>query len=118
MLTLIEKQQQFSVLLSKFINDLTTRGYKITLGEAFRPLAVAAIYASQGEGIKNSLHTMRLAVDLNIFLNGAFLTSVEDLTIPGNLWESYTTDLVECCWGGRFQNVDADHFSISSGGIK
>lgn len=106
------------MLLSKFINDLTIRGYKITLGEAFRPLGVAAIYAAQNEGIKNSLHTMRLAIDLNIFLDDKFLQAKEDLVIPGNLWESYSTDLVQCCWGGNFESPDCDHFSISNSGIK
>jgi hypothetical protein len=118
LLTLLEKQQTFSVLLSKFINDLTVRGYKITLGEAFRPLGVAAIYAAQGEGIKNSLHTMRLAIDLNIFLGGQYLQSENELAIPGALWESYSTELVECSWGGRFTPPDTDHFSIANDGTR
>ena len=117
-MTLLEKQQAFSEFVSKFTEDLLLRGYKITLGEAYRPPEMAQVYASQGKGIANSNHTIRLAIDLNIFLDGRFLTSKEDLTIPGQIWKSYSSDLIECCWGGDFAKTDADHFSFSHGNIK
>ncbi len=117
-LTLLEKQMHFSLMLSRLIHDLSLRGYSVTLGEAYRPLGVAAIYAEMGEGIKNSLHTLRLAVDLNIFHDGVFLKEKADLVIPGQIWESYSNDLVECVWGGRFERVDADHFSFAHNGLK
>lgn len=116
-LSLLEKQMHFSLMLSRLIHDLSLRGYDITLGEAFRPLGVAMIYADQGEGIKNSLHTLRLAIDLNIFLRGTYLKTVGELSIPGSLWESYSNDLVDCRWGGRFSPPDADHFSFLHGGV-
>jgi hypothetical protein len=118
MLTLLEKQKQFSVFLARFIVDLGLRGYGVTLGEAYRPLGVAMIYAAQNEGIKNSLHTLRLAIDLNIFLGTHWMQSKDELIIPGVLWESYSNDLICCVWGGRFTHEDCDHFSISHSGIK
>lgn len=117
-MTLIEKQQLFSKMVALFINDLSERGYAVTLGEAFRPLLVAKMYADQKTGIINSNHVSRLAIDLNIFLNGKYLLSKEDLLIPGKLWKSYSTDMVECVWGGDFEEPDSDHYSFSHNGIK
>jgi hypothetical protein len=77
---------------------------------------MADIYAKEGKGIRNSLHTMRLAVDLNLFKAGEFLTEKDAYGPAGEFWESLSTDDFECCWGGRFN--DSDHFSISHGGIK
>jgi len=117
-LGLLEKQKIFSRLLAKFIYDLNIRGYEITLGEAWRPESVAELYEKEGKGIRQSNHTNRLAIDLNIFYEKDWLISKEDLMIPGKLWKSYSNELVECCWGGDFKNVDAQHFSISHAGVK
>jgi hypothetical protein len=117
-LTLVEKQQQFSLFVARFIEDLRKRNYYVTLGEAFRPEEMAQIYASTGKGIVNSNHRIRLAIDLNIFYEGGFLTTKEDLEIPGRLWKSYSNDLIECCWGGDFKRVDANHFSFLHNGIR
>lgn len=117
-LTLVEKQQQFSLFLSRFIADLRKRNYYVTLGEAYRPEQMAEIYASTGKGILQSNHRIRLAIDLNIFYEGGLLTTKEDLEIPGRLWKSYSTDLITCCWGGDFKRVDAFHFSFLHNGIK
>lgn len=118
MLTLLQKQKVFIITVAKFINDLTMRGYDITGGELYRPLPMAVIYASTKQGILASNHTIRLAIDLNIFYNDEYLTSKEDLAIPGNLWKTYSTQLVECCWGGDFETPDSDHFSFEHNGIK
>lgn len=118
-LTLLEKQKAFSRCVSKFINDLALRGYSVTLGEAYRPPAVANIYASENKGIANSNHIIRLAIDLNLFLDKKWLQTVEELTIPGALWKSYSTDTIECAWGGDFKpNPDSDHYSFLHGKIR
>lgn len=117
-MSLLQKQQIFAKLLARFITDLHLRGYEITIGEVFRPTEMAEIYASQGKGIKNSLHTLKLAVDLNIFYQGKFLTTKEELEIPGKLWKAYTTSLVQTCWGGDFERVDANHYSVFHNGLK
>lgn len=117
-LGLLEKQQIFSKLLSKFISDLNLRGYEVTLGEAWRPESVASLYAKENKGIEKSNHINRLAIDLNIFFGKEWLITKEDLQIPGRVWKSYSNELVECCWGGDFKEVDAQHFSILHNGIK
>ena len=117
-MALIEKQKIFSRLLAQFIQDLYKRGYEVTLGEAWRPEAVAELYEREGKGISKSNHCQRLAIDLNIFYGKAWLLDKEDLQIPGTIWKSYSNSLIECCWGGDFAEVDAQHFSILHAGIK
>lgn len=100
-------------LLARLVDKATELGYELTLAEAYRPPELAELYASQGRGIRNSLHTLRLAIDLNVFRQGQWLhtgTQFEDL---GIYWESLAPD---CRWGGRFQ--DGNHFSIEHRGVK
>lgn len=117
-MALIEKQKIFSRLLAQFIQDLYRRGYEVTLGEAWRPEEVAKYYAEQGRGINGSNHINRLAIDLNIFFHKDWLITKEDLEIPGKIWKSYSSSLIECCWGGDFKEVDAQHFSILHNGTR
>lgn len=115
-MNLIEKQKLFPQLLAKFYMDLKNMGYEFTQGEAYRPPETAKLYSQAGKGITNSLHCLRLALDLNLFKNNVFLTKLEDYRPAGELWESYSTSQATCAWGGRFQ--DADHFSLSHNGVR
>lgn len=123
-MTLLDKQFAFSRLIVELIEEAYRRGYTLTLGEMWRPPETAALYAKQGKGIKNSLHTQRLAVDLNLFLNGKFLTKTEDYEGLGLFWENLSTPGLQCCWGGRFKDSrgrprpDGNHFSIAHEGRK
>jgi hypothetical protein len=117
-ITLLEKQHAFSKTLAKFILDLASRGYCVTLGEAWRPNQQAQLYAVTGQGIKNSNHCIRLAVDLNIFLDRVWLVTRQELEIPGILWKSYSNDLFTCCWGGDFKSADCCHFSFEHNGTQ
>ena len=123
-LTLEEKQAVFSKLAARLIAHAGELGYDVTLGEAWRSEAVAASrpmrlwYSQHGEGIKNSLHTKRLAIDLNIFHARKILTKKADYEPLGVWWESQSTPLYRCRWGGRFKRTDADHFSIEHEGIQ
>lgn len=118
MLALHDKQALFSKSVAKFIWDLNELGYQVTLGEAWRPKQVAAIYAQQGKGITRSLHIQRLAIDLNIFRDGVWLDAVDTCLPAGRLWESYQITDILFCWGGRFQSPDIFHFSFEDGGIR
>lgn len=116
---LIASQKHFAASLVPFFTWLHGKGYDVTLGEAYRPPEMAAIYAKEGRGIANSLHTQRLAIDLNIFdCMGKFLVDLADLEIVGAYWESLSTAEYTHCWGGRFAKPDADHFSVEYQGVK
>lgn len=115
-MSLLEKQKVFTRLLAKLIEHAYSLGYQITLGEAWRPQSTADYYAKIGKGIRNSLHTQRLAVDLNLFKGNKYFTHSKDYKQLGEYWESLSTEEYKCCWGGRFR--DGNHFSIEHGGKK
>jgi hypothetical protein len=117
-MTLGQKQRIFTRLVGVLIEWTYQNGYELTFSEAYRTPEQAAIYAKQGKGIKNSLHTKRLAIDLNLFKNGVYLTRSEDYLPLGMVWEQMSGPGYQCCWGGRFKRPDGNHFSIEHEGIK
>ncbi len=112
-MTLSERQQIFTRNVAKLIEYVFNAGYACTFGEAYRPQPMADLYAKQGKGIKLSLHTVRLAVDLNLFKNGKYLTDTADYEPIGVYWEALHP---ENAWGGRFK--DGNHFSMEYEGRK
>ena len=114
--TLGEKQKIFTRLLAELIKYAYDEGYELTLSEAFRTKEQAELNAKRGIGIRNSLHRKRLAIDLNLFRNGAYLSSTNAHKPLGEFWESLSTPGLNCCWGGRFN--DGGHYSIQHGRVK
>lgn len=115
-MTLREKQSLFALLFAKLIIYATSElKLDVTIAEVLRTQAEAALNAKQGDGIKNSLHTKKLAGDLNIFRNGVWLQTKEDYKELAFYWKSLHP---LCRWGGDFTHVDADHFSIEHEGVR
>ncbi|MDE2097845.1 MAG: M15 family metallopeptidase [Patescibacteria group bacterium] len=112
-MTVGELQRKFAGMVGKLIDFAYAQGYELTFGEAYRTPEQAQLNAKAGTGIANSLHCIRLAVDLNLFKDGAFLAKVSDYLPLGEFWES-----LGGAWGGRFERPDADHFSLAYGGRK
>src|SRR5689334_17191417 len=110
-MTLREKQSAFVVLVAKLIQHATEQGYALTFGEAYRSPEEAARLAKAGKGIEKSLHTSRLAIDLNLFKDGVYLADTAAYKPLGEWWEAQGSPGLECCWGGRFK--DGNHFSIA-----
>lgn len=115
-MTLREKQSLFAVDAARLVLKATEIGYAVTLGETYRSKEEAERLASLGKGIKTSLHTQRLAIDLNLFRDGQYLTDGDDYQPLGEWWEAQSFDGAEHCWGGRFK--DGNHFSIAHNGRK
>lgn len=86
------------------------------MGETWRAKSQAKQNAELGIGIQNSLHCLRLAVDLNLFRNGKLLIRTEDYAPLGKWWEEQSTKQYKCCWGGSFG--DGTHFSIEHQGVR
>jgi hypothetical protein len=95
------KQSKFVRMAALLILYADEKGYELTFGDAF---------ALSGHK-KNSNHYIRLAIDLNLFKDGKYLTSTEDHRELGEFWES-----LGGCWGGRFD--DGNHYSIEHNGRK
>jgi hypothetical protein len=104
-MTLRQKQSLFVRLVGELIDFATSRGWEFTFGDAAR-------MDRQGH-MPNSLHYSRLAIDLNLFVNGRYIRSGENPAYLelGEFWESLDP---LCAWGGRFG--DANHFSLHHGG--
>ncbi|MEQ9938726.1 M15 family metallopeptidase [Pectobacterium polonicum] len=112
-MTLSEKQQRFTQMIGQLITWAKENGYQLTFGEAFRTSEQAKLNAKSGAGIANSLHTQRLAVDFNLFINGQYQTQTEAYTPLGEYWESLGGS-----WGGRFTSrPDGNHFSLEHNGV-
>lgn len=110
-MTLRQKQSFFVARIALMINYAYAQGYELTFGDAQRTVAEATRL-----GFPNSNHIRRLAIDLNLFKNGHYLSSTESHRPLGEFWESLSTDDVKCCWGGRFG--DGNHYSIEHNGVK
>ena len=114
--TLGQHQQRFLPLVAKLIEFAYAQGYTLTAGEMYRSPEQAALNAQHGTGIANSLHILRLAVDLQLFKDGTYLTDPVAYQPLGDYWKTLDP---ACAWGGDFVHlVDADHFSLSGGGIR
>ncbi|AJI86362.1 D-alanyl-D-alanine carboxypeptidase family protein [Yersinia rochesterensis] len=101
-------------MIGMLITFAYANGYQLTFGESYRTLEQAKLNAKAGTGISNSLHTSRLAVDFNLFINGVYKTKSEDFLPLGKYWES-----IGGSWGGRFKsNPDGNHFSLEHNGVR
>ena len=115
-MTLLEKQQVFARLAARLILRANEIGYEVTLGEAWRPQVTADYYASKGTGSKTSNHLNRLAIDINLYVNGVWLKNTEHHEPLGKWWEGQSSELWTCMWGGRWG--DGNHYSFEHKGVK
>lgn len=117
-MTLREKQSIFAELVTQLILKAEELGFQVTLGECYRSPEEAERLFKLGKGIKNSLHCIRLAIDINLFKDGKYLASTESHRPLGEFWESLDLEGkdIKCVWGGRFG--DGNHYSIAHGNRK
>jgi hypothetical protein len=96
---LFDKRVKFTSLMARLIRYMIEQGYTPLHGK---------------DGLKHmskSLHYEGLAVDIDLFKDGVYLTSTEDHRQFGEFWESLDED---CRWGGRFKgNPDGNHYAIT-----
>jgi len=106
------KQELFMRLLPRLINKAHELGFDIRGGDLFRDPRVHGAYGEKvGYGYKNSCHKFKLAIDLNLFLDGIFMRTTEEHRILGQWWEKQHE---LCRWGGRFG--DGNHYSLTHSG--
>ena len=115
---LLEKQQEFTRCVSQLINFATAQGFGFTLGDAYRdPRVFGSLGDKKGYSAANSCHKVRLAIDLNLFVDGEYITDgdCEEYQLLGQAWKSMNK---LARWGGGFRGGDANHFSFEYGGYK
>lgn len=109
--SLSARQRRFARLVPRLIDKAHELGFEVTLGDAYRdPRVFGPMGVAKGYGRARSAHKQRLAIDLNLFRNGVFLTSTADHEPLGLWWEQQGGT-----WGGRFN--DGNHYSLEHGGV-
>lgn len=132
-------QRAFARCLASLEAKILADGFEYTIGEGYRtaeqaainslslfdrakvaalieskyPVLAEAIRVSVSQGIKNSVHTKRLAQDINLFKDGEFLVKPEDYVPFGEWWKKQHPS---ARYGGDFG--DFDHFSFEWNGVK
>jgi len=86
---LLNRQITFMRNLPRLIDRAFTLGYEVTGGELYRDQQCPC-------GSKASKHHDRLAIVLNLFLDGEYLTDAESHRELGEWWEGMGGK-----WGGR-----------------
>ena len=110
--TLGQKQRRFGRMVAALLNKALEMGYEYTFGDAFRDTRLHGDFGQKrGYGAAKSLHKLKLAIDLNLFKDGKYLSSTEAHRPLGEWWES-----IGGTWGGRFN--DGNHYSLEHGGCK
>ena len=95
-MSLRKRQSEFARMVPRLIDYAHSLGLEVTLGDAYRDPRCPY-------GSKSSRHRSRLAIDLNLFRDGDYLTKTEDHTQLGEWWEQQGG-----IWGGRFN--DGNHY--------
>ena len=110
--TLSQKQRRFAKMVGEFLETIHEEGYEVTFGDAYRdPKLHGEIGEKKGYGHAKSCHKLRLAIDLNLWKDGVYLTATEAYKEIGLIWER-----MGGTWGGRFE--DGNHFSLEHQGMK
>lgn len=111
--TLGQKQRRFTRAIGMLICHAYDLGYELTVGDAYRDPRLHGNHGEKkGYGSANSVHKLRLAVDLNLFVGGEYITSGDH---PA--W-----DKLHKYWkglgGANMVPNDANHFSFEYGGFR
>lgn len=114
-MTLGQKQRAFARLVPRLIDKAHELGFEVTLGDAYRdPRSHGKVGEKKAYGAAFSCHKVRLAIDLNLFRDGVYLTGVTpEYTALGEWWEQQHEF---SAWGGRW--ADYNHFSFTHEGIR
>lgn len=112
-MTLSKAQQEFAQHIAHLIQHIHASGYACTFGDAYRsPKSHGGMGEPGPYGRPYSAHKQRLAVDLNLFKDGKYLSGSESHRPFGEYWRALDDNNV---WGGDFN--DGNHYSRRYNGI-
>lgn len=97
-MSLRKEQSEFARHIPFLILYAYSLGYEVTIGD---------VWARDGHS-KNSKHYDKLAIDINLFKNGVYLTETYHHKPLGEFWKSLNPN---CTWGGDFKRKDGNHYS-------
>ena len=104
-----ERQSIFLLNVAKLIIWAFDNGMELTGGELYRTPEQQEIYVKTGKSkTYNSRHLSRLAIDLNLFIKGQFITDKESYKPLADYWKSLNPDNI----AGYDWTFDANHFEM------
>ena len=107
-MTLGQRQRVFSLALARLIIKAYELGYEISMGDAYRDPRAFGVAGEAGPyGNDNSNHKRRLACDLNLFIDGEYITNDKGHRELGTWWEEEYGE-VGARWGGHYG--DPNHY--------
>lgn len=107
---LSEKQRAFTLMVAELVFFAYARRMELTYGEAHRSAEQQELHRKSGRSrVRHSKHQDRLAVDMNLFVDGAYVRDKEKYRVLGEKWES-----IGGRWGGRF-GVASEDFDAKVG---
>jgi len=114
-MSLNNEQWRFLQDLAKLIIFAEQKGFTLSGGELYRTVEQQKIYFTSGKSkTMDSQHLKRLAIDLNVFVNGQLTYDWTTIKPLGDYWESLS---VFNRWGGDFNRdgmengfIDSPHF--------
>jgi hypothetical protein len=112
-MTLREQQSRFVLLVAELIQyAYSDPRYDLTFGEAYRTKEQQALYVQAGKSqTMRSKHLTRLAIDLQLFIDGVYQQGWKAYEPLGHFWKSLDPG---CTWGGDWVTLrDAVHFEYS-----
>lgn len=123
-LTLREKQSLFVRLLGQLYLYTTAKAWEFTLADGSidplrrgRPLGAANNVKMRFRDtvhMEDGLHYERLAQDLNLFIDGVIHpVDCKEWRELGAVWKGFHP---LCRWGGDFESLDFNHFSLTHDG--
>lgn len=113
-MSLGEKQEAFSRALPRLFDHAHELGYEIRCGDLFRdPRLHGEMGESKGYGHKHSCHKQKLAIDLNITLDGVYLTGEAAKTAHNRIH-----DFWDMIGGSKRIEHDLNHYSIGWAGFR
>jgi hypothetical protein len=139
-MTLGQLQQEFAYFYARLLLEAERQGYQYALAEGarsdeqaeinaikqagrervaeliykeFPELAKKILNNGANNGVRNSVHQLRLAQDLLLFRNEKYLTASDDYKSLGVWWKKQHP---LARWGGDWG--DGNHFSFEFGGVK
>jgi len=125
-MSLRKKQSKFALMVAQLVFFALSKGYELTYGDTWASsqdeilkilnkilphsddfpyslrMEMCKIFSRHS---KNSKHPSRLAIDLNLFKDGKYLTKTEDHRPLGEFWQS-----LGGTWGGDWD--DGNHYQL------
>lgn len=112
-MSLGSKQRSFTLAIAKLIIFAYGKGYELTCGDFYRDPRLHGDHGTKkGYGSSKSVHKLRIAGDLNLFVDGKYITS-SDHPVWSELHEYW-----ESLGGAKAVPNDANHFSFEMWGCR